>query len=268
MCQHISVSTQQIKVCSQLCIIAVCSKSEPLSSIKIQVFTNRSSIIKFNIIDEICVTLIRYHNMKNLLFAFITITLFGCYSKNKEHAATVSKKPVYLSAEIYSLMQNLDYQTQQTKSYDPSYIQLDYPNGDVNIQTGVCADVIVRAFRANKIDLQKEIHEDMSRHFSVYPDKWNLSKPDKNIDHRRVPNIMTFFERKQKAVSLTNMAADYLPGDVIAWMLPNNLYHIGIVSDEKDELGVPVIIHNIGSGTKKANVLFAWKIIGHYRWFQ
>lgn len=205
--------------------------------------------------------------MKYLSLLLISTILFGCYSENTKHRKYLLASVKPLPAPLQLIMQNLQYQMKQTKNYDPSYVALSYPNGDVPIETGVCADVVVRAFRANNIDLQKELHEDMSKYFSVYPNNWNLSQPDKNIDHRRVPNLMTFFERKGKAKPIANVADDFIAGDVVAWKLPNNLYHIGIVSDDVNELGIPIIVHNIGSGTKKADVLFSWKIIGHYRWF-
>lgn len=159
-------------------------------------------------------------------------------------------------------------QTTYTKSYDASYVKLDYPNGDVPKETGVCADVVVRAFRSTGIDLQKELHEDMGRSFSKYPKKWNTRKPDKNIDHRRVPNLMTWFNRKGKELPITQNHADYQPGDVVAWQLDGGLTHIGLVSKIKVE-GTEryAIVHNIGAGARLEDVLFQWKIIGHYRYF-
>jgi len=157
-------------------------------------------------------------------------------------------------------------QTRQTVQYDPSYTKLKYPNGDVPIERGVCADVIVRAFRSAGIDLQKEVHEDMSRHFAAYPANWGARKPDSNIDHRRVPNLMTLFERWAKSVPITRNPSDYVPGDVVAWELDNKLLHIGLVSDVVAN-GTPnyLMVHNIGEGAKIEDVLMAWKIIGHYR---
>jgi len=151
-----------------------------------------------------------------------------------------------------------------TTQYDPSYVALSYPKGDVPLEKGVCADVIVRAFRKIGVDLQVEVHQDMTVHFKEYPNHWGLKKPDRNIDHRRVPNLMKFFERKGKSVGIkSNLRA----GDVVAWRLPNGLYHIGIVGLEK----VPgqdryLMIHNIGQGARKEDVLTAFKIIGCYRW--
>ena len=159
-------------------------------------------------------------------------------------------------------------QTTYTKSYDSSYVKLDYPNGDVPKETGVCADVVVRAFRSAGIDLQKELHEDMTRSFAKYPKKWNARKPDSNIDHRRVPNLMTWFNRQGKELPITKTDTDYQPGDVVAWELDGGLTHIGLVSKIKVE-GADrcAIVHNIGAGARLEDVLFQWKIIGHYRYF-
>jgi len=155
-----------------------------------------------------------------------------------------------------------------TVHYDPSYTSLDYPGGDVPRERGVCTDVIVRAFRAAGVDLQKLVHEDMKEAFSAYPQKWGLSGPDPNIDHRRVPNLMKFFERAGASVKITDRAADYVPGDVVAWKLDSGLDHIGIVADEvADTSGRYAVVHNIGEGAKMEDVLFAFELVGHYRYF-
>lgn len=159
-------------------------------------------------------------------------------------------------------------QTTYTHSYDPSYTKLDYPNGDVPKETGVCADVIIRAFRSGGVDLQKELHEDMARSFSKYPQKWGARRPDRNIDHRRVPNLMTWFDRQGKSLTITKNESDYLPGDVVAWELGSGLLHIGMVSKIKVEgANRHAMVHNIGIGARLEDVLFQWKIIGHYRYF-
>lgn len=152
-----------------------------------------------------------------------------------------------------------------TLGYDPRYVSLAYPGGDVSLSTGVCCDVVVRALRKVNIDLQKEVHEDMKENFSAYPQNWGLKKADKNIDHRRVPNLMRYFERKQISLGeKLTVPETYLPGDIVAWRLDNGLLHIGVVSDKKSG-GVPMVIHNIGEGAKEENVLLAYKVIGHYR---
>lgn len=152
-----------------------------------------------------------------------------------------------------------------TRIYDPSYWRLRYPGGDLPLERGVCADVVVRAFRAIGVDLQRELHEDMRRHFSAYPKMWRLSGPDSNIDHRRVPNLMRFFERRGKSLGARNRSFE--AGDVVAWRLPGGLYHIGVVAPERTlDRGRPLMIHNIGAGAQQEDVLFTYEIIGHYRW--
>jgi len=152
-----------------------------------------------------------------------------------------------------------------TKEYDPAYVALKYPGGDVPLRTGVCSDVVVRALRQVGIDLQKEVHEDMRRDFSAYPQKWGLRGPDKNIDHRRVPNLMRYFERHHTALREQLTPPDsYQPGDIVAWDLGNGMMHIGIVSDRKTGR-TPLIIHNIGSGAKEEDILLRYRVIGHYR---
>jgi hypothetical protein len=152
-----------------------------------------------------------------------------------------------------------------TVAYDPAYRKLGYPNGDVSKATGVCSDVVVRAVREQGIDLQKELHEDMSRDFAAYPQKWGLHQPDANIDHRRVPNLMTYFQRHGYALAADQTATSYAAGDIVAWDLGGGVTHIGIVSDRRNSKATPLVIHNIGRGTQEEDVLFAFRIIGHYR---
>lgn len=152
-------------------------------------------------------------------------------------------------------------------TYDPSYFTIDYPNGDVPADKGVCTDVVIRAYRKKGIDLQKEVHEDMVAHFDDYPKIWGLKKTDKNIDHRRVPNLMKFFERKGMVKSISQNEKDYLPGDIVCWNLGGAITHIGIVSNLKSSDGKRyLIIHNIGGGQVVQDMLFDFKIIGHYRY--
>ncbi|HJY78062.1 MAG TPA: DUF1287 domain-containing protein [Burkholderiales bacterium] len=150
-----------------------------------------------------------------------------------------------------------------TVTYDPAYVRLAYPAGDVPADRGVCSDVVVRAFRRIGVDLQVEVHEDMTRHFDAYPRAWGLRAPDPNIDHRRVQNLMKYFQRSGRALLA---GARFEPGDVVAWRLPNRLYHIGIVAERRTSQGRPLVVHNIGQGTKVEDVLQAFDIIGHYRW--
>ena len=160
--------------------------------------------------------------------------------------------------------------THHSVRYVPEYIRLPYPDGDVPADTGVCTDEIIRSYRAVGVDLQKEVHEDMLQNFAAYPNKrrWLLSHPDSNIDHRRVPNLMVFFRRKGESLPITDRDADYAPGDLVTWNLGGDVPHIGIVVDQKSPAsGRHMIVHNIGEGPKMEDVLFNWKITGHYRYF-
>lgn len=149
--------------------------------------------------------------------------------------------------------------------YDPGYYSLDYPSGDVPAGRGVCSDVVIRAYRMLGIDLQKDVHEDMRDHFELYPGIWGLERPDPNIDHRRVPNLMTFFERHGTVKRITNDPGDYLPGDIVCWNLGGDITHIGIVVDRRSQKwdGFQVV-HNIGAGQVLEDCLFDYRIIGHY----
>lgn len=153
-----------------------------------------------------------------------------------------------------------------TTDYDPAYVRLDYPNGDVPAHTGVCADVVVRALRAIGVDLQRALHEDMRAHFDQYPIRWGLERPDRNIDHRRVPNLSTFFERRGLALPPSEDPADYHAGDIVAWELDNGLPHIGIVLARQAGDARPRVVHNIGAGAQVEDVLFVFNRTGHYRW--
>ena len=161
-------------------------------------------------------------------------------------------------------------QSRHSVRYDPSYVGIPYPGGDVPADTGVCTDVVIRAYRAVGVDLQKEVHEDMKRNFAVYPHEGPHPprRPDSNIDHRRVPNLMFFFSRRGETLKISSRAEDYAPGDLVAWDLGGNVTHIGIVVDQKTpSSGRYMVVHNIGQGPKLEDVIFDWKIIGHYRYF-
>lgn len=156
--------------------------------------------------------------------------------------------------------------TKQNVRYDPAYVRLSYPNGDVPSDRGVCTDVIIRAYRKLGVDLQKEVHEDMKANFGLYPKMWGLSRPDRNIDHRRVPNLMTYFSRHGVVKPITANAKDYVPGDIVCWNLGGGLTHLGIVSNKKSADGQRyMIVHNIGAGQVLEDVLFSYTIIGHYQ---
>jgi len=154
----------------------------------------------------------------------------------------------------------------KTICYDPSYQVITYPNGDVPIDRGVCTDVIIRALRvAYNYDLQEFVHEDMKKNFSKYPQIWGLSHPDKNIDHRRVPNLQTFFKRKGWSLPLSNQLSEFKTGDIVTCIVPPNLPHIMIVSDRRNRNNFPLVIHNIGNGTQEEDLLFEYELTGHYR---
>ena len=171
------------------------------------------------------------------------------------------------SAEAQNLRQLLataaSAQIGVTLGYDPAYVRLAYPGGDVPMDRGVCSDVVVRAFRQVGWDLQACLHQDMKAAFAAYPTRWGLKRPDANIDHRRVLNLMTWFNRQQWSVPMSTRPQDYLPGDIVAWDLGGGLTHIGIVV--ADDQQRPRIVHNIGQGARLEDVLFAWTQIGHYR---
>jgi hypothetical protein len=162
-------------------------------------------------------------------------------------------------------------QTKIEVTYVPAYVQIGYPNGDVPINTGVCTDLVIRAYRGVGIDLQKDVHEDMLKNFKNYPMLWKLKSPDANIDHRRVPNLMTYFKNKKVELEVTENADDYKPGDIVTWNLQNKkvlsgITHIGIVTDKKSGDGKRYLLaHNIGNGNKLEDMLFSYVIIGHFR---
>lgn len=152
-------------------------------------------------------------------------------------------------------------------TYDGGYRRIPYPGGDVPDDVGVCTDLVVRSYRAVGIDLQRRVHEDMAADFGAYPDNWGLSAPDPNIDHRRVPNLQTFFKRHGAALPVTGDPADYRAGDIVTWMLPGNLPHIGLVTDRTSADGRrPLIVHNIGRGPRIEDALFDYPVTGHYRY--
>ena len=186
------------------------------------------------------------------------IALGLLFSARAEPAVEVSKFLAAARAQIG-----------RTVQYDPAYVTLDYPGGDVPLDRGVCSDVAVRAFRALGIDLQKELHEDMKRAWSAYPKQWGLSRPDPNIDHRRVLNLITFFKRRGKAFPVTQDAADYLPGELVTCIVPPHLPHIMIVSDafSADDPQRRLIIHNIGHGARAEDRLFEFQLTGHFRYW-
>lgn len=158
--------------------------------------------------------------------------------------------------------------TRDEVRYDGRYVQIGYPGGDVPARMGVCTDVLIRSYRAIGIDLQVLVHEDMRDNFDAYPALWGLTSTDRNIDHRRVPNLQAFFSRHGESLLISEDADNYHPGDIVTWMLPGNLPHIGIVVNKRSpNSGYHLIVHNIGSGPKAEDILFKYPITGHYRYF-
>jgi uncharacterized protein YijF (DUF1287 family) len=215
----------------------------------------------------------------NYLSVLVLIGVFAVSGCQRQARVVSRKAAVPPNVTVRPLPQNAPPQLKQmldgaiaqagvTTSYDPSYVALDYPGGDVPEKTGVCSDVVVRAFRKAGIDLQKEIHEDMATALSDYPKKWGATSPDANIDHRRVLNLMAYFRRHGKSLPVTYDSIDYKPGDIVAWDLTTGLDHIGIVTNMVSSSGDRyLIVHNIGAGTRVEDVLFNWTIKGHYRFF-
>src|SRR6266850_5940215 len=176
--------------------------------------------------------------------------------------------PANASPQLKQFVDAAIEQSKVTTGYDPSWVKIDYPNGDVPSETGVCSDVIVRAFRKAGIDLQKEVHEDMKGNFSAYPTKWGLSGTDVNIDHRRVPNLQTYFTRKGKSLTTDGGSETFLPGDIVTWDLGGGVDHVGMIVNVWYKPSQRyLIVHNVGAGTRMEDGLFAWKITGHYRYF-
>jgi uncharacterized protein YijF (DUF1287 family) len=188
------------------------------------------------------------------------------FPKTGASPPAVIRQPVIEYAAASPVVAAARSQIGKTIIYDPSYVGLKYPGGDVPIEKGVCTDVIVRAFRdALEMDLQKLVHQDMRISFSKYPKIWGLKRPDRNIDHRRVPNLQRYFQRKGFSLAVTKQMRDYLPGDVVTCTVPPNRPHIMIVSDRRTSEGLPLVIHNIGRGAQEENQLFVFPLTGHYR---
>lgn len=208
--------------------------------------------------------------MKPLFTALVFLLLISCKQQptdssqninEQEDAKTFEQK---LSNAALSIIN-------PTIDYDPAYFSIEYPNGDVPKNKGVCTDVIIRSYRKLGIDLQKEVHEDMIKNFSVYPNlqKWGMTKTDTNIDHRRVPNLEIFFERKGEKLPVTQNPKDYKTGEIVTWLINNKLPHIGIVTRKKSKDGKRnLIVHNVGNGQVLQDCLFEYKIVGHYRYWK
>lgn len=212
------------------------------------------------------------------LFCIIILSIFLLNCKKESKPVLSKKNSIEKPNEVYLLNNPTDFYQKLSNAavsiidpevvYTPTYVAIKYPNGDVPAKTGVCSDVVIRAYRKLGVDLQKEVHEDMKVNFSMYPKTWGLKSTDKNIDHRRVPNLETFFERKGNSLPITQNANDYKVGDIVTWRLSDDgIPHIGIVTHLKSKDGKRnKIVHNIGSGQVLEDCLFNWKIVGHYRY--
>jgi len=215
----------------------------------------------YTIWDNSFVLIANHLTMKHLLL----FLLLGC---TNSAAPDVTGTALTKSKDFYEKLSDAAISlTKDQIEYDPTYFTIAYPNGDVPKGKGVCTDVVIRAYRKMGIDLQKEVHEDMKKNFSKYPKAWGLKTTDSNIDHRRVPNLETFFGRFGETLPVTNNASDYKPGDVVSWILPSGRHtHIGLVVNKKAPSGRYMIVHNIGSGQVMEDVLFEYEIRKHYRY--
>nr|WP_315242355.1 DUF1287 domain-containing protein [uncultured Flavobacterium sp.] len=203
----------------------------------------------------------------NYIF-LIMICLFSCNQKENSNLAIKSNNPVVKTFEE-KLSEAAISIIDPSIDYDPTYFAIEYPNGDIPANKGVCTDVVIRSYRKLDIDLQKEVHEDMIENFSKYPNlkKWGMTKTDTNIDHRRVPNLEVFFERKGTKLTVSEDARDYKTGEIVTWMINEKLPHIGIITNKKSEDGKRnLIVHNVGGGQVLEDCLFEYKIVGHFKY--
>ena len=204
--------------------------------------------------------------MKPFYFLLTVIAFFTCGQNQQENVLIQNPKTFEerLSNAAISIID-------KNVVYTPDYVSIKYPNGDVPAKTGVCTDVVIRAYRKLGIDLQKEVHEDMKANFNKYPNlkKWGLKTTDTNIDHRRVPNLEVFFERKGKKLAVTQNSNDYKTGEIVTWMIGGKLPHIGIITNKKSSDGKrPMIVHNVGGGQVLEDCLFSYDIVGHFRYYK
>jgi uncharacterized protein len=214
--------------------------------------------------------------MKIVILSLFSILFLNCKKENTSCVAEVTSNqsvvPIEKPLDFYDKLSNAAISIIDPEVvYTPNYIGIEYPNGDVPSKTGVCTDVVIRTYRKLDIDLQKEVHEDMKANFTLYPNlkKWGLKTTDTNIDHRRVPNLEIFFERKGKKLPVSQNPADYKTGDIVTWMINEKLPHIGIVTHLKSEDGKRnLIVHNVGNGQVLADCLFSYTIVGHFRYGQ
>jgi hypothetical protein len=209
--------------------------------------------------------------VKKLLFASLTFTLWAlqAWQSYADKTAALAQVCEQLSKEgsfAAKLATAALERTTHTVRYDPAYVKLSYPGGDVPADTGVCTDEVIRSYRSLGFDLQKLVHEDMTKHFKSYPKNWGLSAADKNIDHRRVPNLQTFFQRQGASLAITQDTADYQPGDLVTCTVAGKLPHIMLVVPAADGGPRPWVVHNIGAGPQWEDRLLEFPLTGHYRW--
>lgn len=204
--------------------------------------------------------------MKILCISFLLFLFISC--KQKETAKIASNEN-QANSFAERLSQAAISIIDPSIDYDPAYFSIQYPNGDVPAKKGVCTDVIIRSYRKLGIDLQKEVHEDMIENFDTYPNlkNWGMTKTDTNIDHRRVPNLEIFFERKGTKLPVTQNSNNYKTGEIVTWMINDKLPHIGIVTNKKSKDGKRnLIVHNVGNGQVLQDCLFEYKIVGHFKY--
>ena len=205
--------------------------------------------------------------MKSIYTVLIVLLFFSCSQKESNKLAFTNPDKTVVKTFEEKLSEAAISIIDPSIDYDPAYFSIKYPNGDIPANKGVCTDVVIRSYRKLHIDLQKEVHEDMVDNFSLYPNlkKWGMTKTDTNIDHRRVPNLEVFFERKGTKLPISEDAKDYKTGEIVTWMINNKLPHIGIVTNKKSEDGERnLIVHNVGGGQVLEDCLFEYKIVGHY----
>ena len=208
---------------------------------------------------------VRPERITAVIILVSAVAVSACSRSSAPPIATPTQSQTAMAPTSPAWVASARAQIGVTVHYDPTYVRLAYPGGDLPADRGVCTDVVIRAFRNQSLDLQRLVHEDMQASFVQYPPLWGLRGPDPNIDHRRVPNLQRWFERRGWQLDVSNDAAAYRAGDLVTWDLGGNVPHIGIVSERRTMLGTPLIIHNIGHGTREENILFDYRITGHYR---
>lgn len=210
----------------------------------------------------------KLQSLKRICVLLTGVCTLGCGETVSRSSVDSGVRPTQVehSAQAKKIVGGARWQIDKTVSYDPAYVAMQYPMGDLPITKGVCTDVVIRALRRAEVgDLQQKVHRDMKANFTLYPKIWGLKRPDKNIDHRRVPNLKTYFTRQGWSLAVSKKASDYLPGDLVTCTVGRNLPHIMIVSDFVNSDGQPLVIHNIGAGVKEEDNLFSYPITGHYR---